>query len=121
MKLKFDMEATEKIVTVKHDCNSGKIGGPEYTFIVPDEFDLEAGDLVRVMTRKGERVGMCTTDSVEVPLEILNVIERVSVGEGKTFTGTVIGRYEYIPHDWDEEFEEVDEDLERKLMEEIRK
>ena len=58
---------------------------------------------------------------MEVPLEILNVIERVSVGEGKTFTGTVIGRYEYIPHDWDEELEEVDEDLERRLMEEIRK
>ena len=58
MKLKFDMEATEKIVTVKHDCNNGKIGGPEYTFIVPDEFDLKEGDLVKVMTRKGERIGM---------------------------------------------------------------
>lgn len=123
----IETSVTQKVVTVKHDCNDGTLRGQEYTFLVPDDYSLQKGDIVRLQTRRGEKLGVCTTNSVEVPLEVLNMLERVSIGEGKNFTGLVLGKYEYIPFEWedDEDFDE-DEDGEgfecpaRNLTEEMK-
>ena len=107
----MDEKVFVQVVLAQHDCNDGTMRGQEYAFLVPFGMKLKKGELVKVETRRGEKLAKCTTDSLEVTEETLIMLQRVALGEHKKFTGKVLGKYEFVePEDpEDNTFEDEDE------------
>lgn len=79
-----------RIVIVKHEnC------GQKYLFEVPDGKYVSAGDLVRVSTKKGEKLATCLCDYFEVD-ENSDVFENILAAFGASKPlAMVVGKYMY--------------------------
>ena len=90
----INMETVLNIVQVKHEGNDKR-----YTFAVPLNVELKKGDMVLVSTRYGDVMAKCVTDSRLLSNGVIDMIM-----QGKTVTGTVLGKYEYKSFDLERGF-----------------
>ena len=85
----INMEKVLNIVQVKHEGIENR-----YTFSVPLDVELKKGAMVLVSTRYGDVMAKCVTDNRLLSNGVIDMIM-----QGKTVTGTVLGKYEYKSFD----------------------